>query len=538
MSENPYQVLGVGIPAMLGRERLFEELCRHLTKATPDHMCVVGHPLFGKSVLLNHLASHFKTAGDHYYLTSLYWDLRHGTPGTDEEFRRQFAERLKGALQPVRPDIAEYLELEDEGLSDLLQLVFDGLETEGLRFLAVLDGFDHVLAGSGITRNLWDDMRTLAQKTSLRLVTGSRRRLRELCKTEDSRTSDFWEIFYDTPLQVGSFTDHDWDGFLEPFKSAGAILDRSAIKEIGNWSGGVPVLAAAMAQGLFDGARNGVTISKQQVDGVAEAMIEERRDLLAALWEDCPIELQTHLADLAKGDVSLSEVPDRQRRDLELRGLAHASGNKLRSSCRLMARYAKHQAEGVADLRRLFGDAKRFEANIRSLLELRLTQVRGADPKLRGYVERAIRDLQPEPVNSAVWARSIAERALDLIWEAELPPDRRIPEEWVEEWKQSGETLHWLDDSRRPPSRRGAQCNILRLMTGSDRVRAVARFLTKPTFLFVDHVQSVGDFGQHRAGSTVVVGTAAAFCLSAIGLCENLARDLATPRNTGDDKSR
>ena len=87
MTDSPYQVLGTGIPRMLGREQLFERLCRHLTKATPDHMCVVGHTLFGKSVVLNHLAAHFKDSGDHY-VTSIYWDLRHGTPTTDEEFRQ------------------------------------------------------------------------------------------------------------------------------------------------------------------------------------------------------------------------------------------------------------------------------------------------------------------------------------------------------------------------------------------------------------------------------------------------------------------
>ena len=148
---------------MLGRERLLERLLRHLTKPTPDHMCVVGPPLFGKSVFLNHAAAYFKDAGDHY-ITSLYWDLRHSTPGTDDQFRRRFAERVREALQPVQPDLAEDLDPEDEALADLLPLVFDEMDRKGVRFLAVLDGFDHVLEGSGITRNLWDYMRTLCEE--------------------------------------------------------------------------------------------------------------------------------------------------------------------------------------------------------------------------------------------------------------------------------------------------------------------------------------------------------------------------------------
>ena len=204
MSDSPYRVLGVGVPPMLGRERLFEELRRHLTKPTPDHVSVIGPAGFGKSVLLNHLASHFRQPGK-YFTTSMYWDLRHGTPATDHEFRRQLAERIKGALQQVESEYADFMELEDEGLHDLLQLVFSEMQTRGVRILAVLDGFDHLLAEGRITRNLWDSLRTLCQMTSLRLVTGSRSRLRELCRTEESRTSDFWEIFYDTPLKVDWF---------------------------------------------------------------------------------------------------------------------------------------------------------------------------------------------------------------------------------------------------------------------------------------------------------------------------------------------
>ena len=269
MNNRPYRVLGVGIPPMLGRKRLFEKLYHELTKPTPEHMCVVGPHLFGKSVLLNHLADHFKDAGDHY-VTSLYWDIRHSTPMTDEEFRLRFAERIKGTLQSVQPELAEYLDMEDKNLRDFLRLVFEEMESNGLRFLAVLDGFDHVLQGSDITRNLWDEMRDLGQMTSLRFVTGSRRRLRELCRTEESRTSDFWEIFNPKPLQVKCFENHDWSDFLDPFKLRGITLDDSACEEIKNWTGGVPVLAAALAGGLFDRAPEGASLSGSHVATIAE----------------------------------------------------------------------------------------------------------------------------------------------------------------------------------------------------------------------------------------------------------------------------
>ena len=523
MSYSPYQASGVKISPMLGRERLFKELCSHLTKPTPDHMCVVGPPLFGKSVLLNHLASHFNKGGR--YVTSLYWDLGASTPRTDDEFRRRFAKKIKDALQSIQSELAECLELEDESLQD----DFEDMEREGHCFLAVLDGFDHVFPESGITRNLWDYMLTLGQKDSLRLVTGSRSRPLELCPTEDYRTSHFWGIFYDTPLQVGCFEDRDWSGFLDPLKSRGITFDDSARKEIANWTGGVPVLAVALAEQILAEVSDVVTISKAHVDGIAKEMAEKRRGLLENLWKYCSIELRSELAALAKGEVPLSEVPDHLKRNLELQGFACTRKNNLRSSCRLMAQYAQKQAADVNNLKRLFGDADRFESNIQSLLELRLAQVRGADKMLMSHVEKAIRDLH-EPTVSLTSMRSIAARALELIWDTELGPDRSLPEHWkdakvyfVEQKQDPQKQDPFPEQSPFPEQNLGAQCGILRRSTEKKALQDIE----KPTQLLVDHLHSVGNFGQHRDGSDVSVPIAAAFCMSAISLCESLAEDLA-----------
>ena len=521
MSDSPYQVLGVDVPSMLGRERLFEELCRHLNKPTPDHVSVIGPAKFGKSVFLNHIADHFRRPGE-YFFTSMYWDLRHDTPVTDDDFRRRFAERVKRALLYVESEYADYIELEDDGLQYLLHLVFEEMHRKENRFLAVLDGFDHVLKGSGITRNLWDELLSLCRMSSLRLVTGSRSRLRELCKTEESRTSDFWEIFYDTPLQVGCFEEHDWDGFLKPFESRGVELDGSARKEFANWTGGVPTLSAALAERLLMEAPEGASLSKPHVDDVAKITLEERRGLLDALWDGCEIEIRSDLAVLANRDVPNSEIPDLRIRVLKQRGFVVSSGNKLKSSCRLMAWYARQQADEVNNLQRLFGNDERFEGNIRSLLELRAVQITGVDSVLLGEVKKAIRDLHPEPTQSTTWARSIADRALELIWKAELPPDRSLPDEWkILEIK--------FDERGRLPGSTGRQCGILRQITGTEAHEPVAKYITRPTSMLVDHIQSVGNFGQHRRGTTVSISVAAAFCMSAIALCESLTKDLATP---------
>src|SRR6185437_7356415 len=50
-----------------------------------------------------------------------------------------------------------------------------------------------------------------------------------------------------------------------------------------------------------------------------------------------------------------------RRRALEQRGLGTISGNRMRSSCRLMAKFALQQAPAVANLKRLFGTREGFD---------------------------------------------------------------------------------------------------------------------------------------------------------------------------------
>jgi hypothetical protein len=321
---------------------------------------------------------------------------------------------------------------------------------------------------------------------------------------------------------------------IAPLVAAGVTVDGSGRKEIANWSGGVPILAIALLAKLAESVRPPRKCTKNEVDVIASAMLDERRQLLAEIWEDCDVELRSDLAVLAENEtngIPLSELSDARRRALEQRGLGTSSGNRMRTSCRLIAKFALQEAPSVANLKRLFGTRDGFDDNIRGLLEYRLAQVLEGriDPDLRNLLQSAVRDLEPNSEHSLKWIRSIASRALALIWAAELPPDQRLPDGWVNEWKQAGERLQWLDESQRLPRRQGPQCNVLRLMTGADNIRPLARFATKPTALLLDSLQSVGDFAQHREDfreSTVTKGFAGCVVLSAIELVESLARDL------------
>ena len=525
---DPYQVLGPSVPPMLGRAALMGRIDKHLRKPSPDHVSVVGPARYGKSVLLHHAAATYRD-GIEQYVTAAYVDLRRGEPpASDREFMRRIAKEIKTALQAVRPELAEYFEFEDLPEYDVLDLVFDQLEKDGVRLLAVLDGFDDALAGTGLTRNLWDQLRTLAQRPSLLLVTGSRRPLRELCRTGESRASPFWNIFHYEPVRVHALDETDWPAFLQPLRDAGCELDESARKAIVNWTGGVPVLVCALLDILWTEHQR-ARVSMQVIDQAAERLLRDPSGLLGPLWDDCDHEVRSDLDALSKDGIPLTRSVVRRPSVVD-RGFGRVSHNRIRGSCRLMQRYAEEQAPAMTDLNRVFGSRHGFDRHIRDLLELRLKQIRtsGADEELCRFVGYAVQHIAPWPQDALTWVRSIAEQALEVVWNAELPQDRTLPAEWTREWDDN--YVQYQHDQGRLPRPRGQQCSILRLATGTERTTRCTKHITKTTFLLLDHLQSVGNFGQHRADATeteVTIGFAAAVVLSAISLVECLTSDLS-----------
>jgi hypothetical protein len=526
-SENPYRVLGPKIPSMLGRTELAARVEARLDLDEPEHVSVVGPAMFGKSVLLREIARRY-AAGRSGFVTSVYIDLRHGDPQSDEQARQLVAEAMQRALQPIHPELSEYFELEGIRVKERLQAVIQELAAGNERLLVVLDGMDSSLANPGITREIWDNLRSLARQPVVRYVTASRRPLRDLCRTEESRAADLWEIFHGSPIIVGCYDNSDADALFDPLATRGMTFDENALSELIDQTGGAPVLVSAVLHLLYEGQNADAKITVETVQSAAEAVITEQRELLDALWEDCTEEMKGDLADLTQRDLRASEIPELRLIRLERRGFVSKEGKKIRSSCRLMNRFAEGQAGEVGSLHRLFGEHGRFDHNIRGLLEMRLAQVKIADEALRGYVEQAIRHVHPEPRHSIVWVRSIVDRALDLVWQKELKDGTILPESWLKEWERAG-VRNTPDDAGRLPAERGKQLRVLRYASGTGiqgrTIRRVTRHVSRPSALLLEHLQSVGNFGQHQEDD-VDRPFAVAVCMASITLCHRVDRDL------------
>lgn len=508
-----------------GRGQLLRQIGELHTKSVPDHVSIVGPRSIGKSMLLKAVAEQHLAGSTVFAATGLV-DLRHDPPTTVDGVLARIAVTIRDALTASSrfAELARFVQPSDSAteINEQLGLAIGEIASAGARLLLILDGCDPILQNSTIPRNLWDNLRALAQSKGLRLMTGTRAPLHELCYNPDARTSDFFRIFYDQPLAVGPFDEEDW---ADAFARSGVDLDASAQKELRNWTGGHPDLVDLMLERLRDTKK---VVSKTEVDAVAEGVLDGSARL-ESIWSDCSDETRGDILLLSKDDVSAGELPEPRAKYLLTRGIAVRSGTKLRLCNRLIERKAASRKNDVSGIRQLFGDRDGFNANISKLLELRAAIVSGADHEMTRIVQRSIRHLPDDPSACLSGARDLLDRALDLVWACEAP-DGVVPRQWLESWKfqQTQEATKAVDRfsrERELPSERGFQCELLRLATGRQRVKPVTLKTSKAAYVLIEHVKQLGDLKNHsKAPATQML--AAAFCMTAIELCETLAREL------------
>lgn len=518
MSSNPYQVCGPTVPPLLGRRRLLSRLTDSLDKPSPDHLSVVGPSFIGKSVLLHHLATSY-ASGCGRYIGAIYWDLRHHSPVTDGQFLQRLAAEVRSGLVAAQHELAQWLDLQGGELYEQLQLLADELGSRGERLLLVLDGMDRILDCAEISRDLWDNLRQLGQASSVRFVVGSRLPLSELCKSEACSTSDFDGIFNQSPLFVERFCSDDLPDLMAPLAARGTTVAPSASEALLSWTGGLPVLTVALLQRLWQEPEKG-ELTREAVGRVAEKVAEESETLLGRLWSDLSVDQQAFLADLAGERPQFAALPRRQQSDLQRLGLVDRKGEIHQWTCRMLEQYVRGQSEDIENIRSLFADEQSFFHNIRAILELRLGQVPIVEQRLRQRVEKAIRALDGDGCDAIDEMRKIADDALDAIWRHELPTDRVLPPQWLD-----------LDEIRRITTRalpggRGHQCRVLELITSTEYGLPLAQAATRRTYYLVQHVKSLGDYGQHLDGDEVPLCFAASACHSAIELCASIASDI------------
>jgi Cdc6-like AAA superfamily ATPase len=528
MSGSVYQFFGVGVAPIRGREKEMAKIRHRLEADSPGNVSVVGPRYIGKTVFLNAVAAHFSASSKHFD-SCLYWNVGHHTPEDDSSFYREFAKQVSKALTSVNPEVAEYLN-SDEADYEILADGFSTLAEKGQRLLAIVDSLENLRYNAKLTKNLWDSLRALAEMPSLRFLMGSQIPLHEVCALPEARTSPFWNLFPET-ITIAAFNEDDWAQMLAPFTDRGIGFDKGARTELLKATGGIPFLLSALCERLWeetpsDSLINDETIQRllKRFDG-DKTFVDRMRDKLDDLWAVCEEEERGVIAELSAGTALESGSMSRPcLLSLKTRGVVREEGRALKL-CTTVDEYVKLYNRQATELPRLFGSKDHYDRNIKTVLKLRFNQLQGVDERLLKCVKYALEKFdEPELVVQEI--RGLVNLAFAFIWDRELP-DRQIPPDWTAAWKMPD-----LDGYRaeiKPPEGRvpggGARCYLLNLMT--DTRKAGTTRVSRPTFYMIDYLHSVGDFGQHLDGTRVPEGFIHSVCLTAIEMCEQLAKDFS-----------
>jgi hypothetical protein len=524
MSDALFQISGATVPQLVGRKSAMQRLTSSLAKPTPDHLQIVGPRFFGKTVLMHALAAKIRS-GDSRFKTVALWDLAHNTPATDDDFVKALVQQIADQISSFNTDYADHLRGADgTGYSELREVI-DILDGEKVKILVLWDGFDKAFGSSRLTRNLWDQLRDLASRPGLRIVTASRKPLHELPRDSESKTSDFWGLFDTSPVRLQCLDDEELGQATGQLTTV--TFGPGAKTELLNWTAGVPPLIFSVLNKVNE-AFKGATVEGADINRLATESIRDLNPFLGSLWSDCPEsskDLYFELVEAQSFDAKTCKYSDVA--PLEEKGFATRSGARIHAGCRLLQTYIKEIGADSGSIGRLFGSQGAFEANGRIFLERRFTQTEVSDPDLRLFLSRCLTDI-PDHIDVCLYSiRGIVDRVLDLIWNAELGPKRQIPVEYTTEWQFRGERGANEDWAGQCPTSRGLQVRLLKLLTSPERAAVKAKYVTNVTYTLVESAHSFANLGQHPIGQKVDFGTAFVAMCVCIELASRTSRELA-----------
>lgn len=526
-----FSVTGTTIPDLLGRKKIIQRLLNDLTKTSPSHLTIIGPRSCGKTVLMHGLEKLLKQE-ESYYDSVVLWDLGHRTPMSDQCFLKELCQQLGKGLSESGSPYADHLLLAEDDEYGTIREVLEAINDEEGKILMLWDGFDKPLSSGKLTRNLWDQLRELASIDSLRLVTATRQSLIDLLRNEDSATSDFWNIFDQTPVRIGAFDTQDMDALLDTLD--GYDFLSGAVTEIFNWSGGNPPLALTLLNRVCELYPPG-EIGNQQVVIAAREAQEGVDSILKSQWSDCsPPAKDLFISLVEQGPLSADKVGKADSEDLLSRGLVNLSGKQLSASCKFMSNLSASDVSDTGSMARLFGDEDCYNKNIRSLLERRLEQIRVVDDRLTRLVQLNLEAISDYTEDCLANLSGIRDRALKLIWENELEADGSVPNDLLSYWtepvraKDSSKLTDKIIEKKpyRAPSDQYQQLRMLQLLTGSaNGFESKAKYVSKDTYVLLNAIQGFRNRSVHPEGQEIDLGVAVAAMMTCIELLACLARE-------------
>lgn len=503
---NIYDPFPNTLPALTTRSALAARILQSLQQ---KNVSIVGRKHYGKSVLIRHLAEKARSGGQFAHVVE--WDLRHFTPEDDTQFFRGLCEQLSSQLTgKAGEDVRVLLAAEEDQTPRNIGEVLKFLQHEGEDLLLVLDGLDAPLSSPGLSKNVWDYLCGFTDIGSLRLLAGSRERLRELCINPESKTSDFFRRFEDPPTQLKALTDEELREFLAPLAER-RPLDKGAISEFSRQSGGIPILCAALA-GLLQTGND--PIGQPEVKKAADQLIESESESIPEAFGALNHEEQAAFSELCHRQ-QLKSGQGKLTQSLIGLGVANGAGGHLSPNCELLKSHVGARAATLCSMHDLFGDESSFNENITPMLLFRYQQTACDNEGLDGFLSHALSRLK-DPASFLTTIRGFLEHSLQMVWDVEAPTGE--PPRYTSE---NGLTFLRKCQNGRLPTESYNLLRALDLLT-DDRNGVTPKKANRKIYCLVNSLKAFGDLGQHQKGVTIGTGLAAFACLAMIELSNEL----------------
>lgn len=504
---------------LIGRSNILDEILTAITKPVPDHIQVVGPRYSGKTVVLEKLNEIVSSEGSAEYSCVLLWDLGHITPTNDLEFLSQFATNLSEAIKDKFPDYSEHLKSSKDTFQQDIAEVLDALNDE-TKILVIFDGFDKALSSDKLTRNLWDQLRELAQNKSLTLITASRKSLRELIRNPDAQTSDFWNIFLSTPIRVDCFDEKEIADILTNY--CHVEFDKGALTELYNATNGTPVVLLEVLNYLLH-EHDGKKVTNALVQGAISGSFESIQNFIDDLWHDCLPATQDTIRLLVE-ESEIQGASHLDKTSIVEKGFARASGNKLIKPSRILQNYLDGLANEKGAIDRLFGNEVAFSQNFNNVISKRLAHIPNIDSDLRRYLQTNLEHLPNHPSICLEGMRGLLNKCFDIIWNAEFG-GKTVPDGHFDIWRHHGESER-LQDFKTSFPQGGKRLSLLKVLTTPERSNPLAKVVSQSTYVAINALYPFGDFGQHQEGEKMNLQMVYSSMLLAVELVASLQNDL------------
>lgn len=505
---------------LIGRLNIIDEILTAINKPVPDHIQVVGPRYSGKTVVLEKLKEIVSSDASTEYSCVLLWDLGHSTPKNDLDFLSQFAANLSDAIKGKFFEYAEHLKASEDTFQQDIAEVLELLNDEA-KILVIFDGFDKALSSDKLTRNLWDQLRELAQNKSLTLITASRKSLRELIRNPDAQTSDFWNIFLSTPIRIDCFDENEIADILTNYCQV--EFDKGALTELYNATNGTPVVLLEVLNYLLH-EHDGNRITHALVQEAVSCSFESNQNFIDDLWHDCLPATQDTIRLLVEG-TEIHGVSQTDKISIVEKGFARVSGNKLIKPSRLLQIFLGGLANEKGAIDRLFQNEDAFAQNFNNVISKRLAHIPNIDTDLMRYLQTNLEHLPNHPSICLEGMRGLINKCFDIIWNAEFG-GKTVPDGHFDIWRHHGESER-LQDFKTSFPQGGKRLSLLKVLTTPERSNPLAKVVSQSTYVAINALYPFGDFGQHQEGEKMNLHMVYSSMLLAVELVASLQNDLA-----------